>query len=236
MPHGQAVIVLKNNDFQPIKIGDDVYPIAHLKGLGFVLQLEFGNGDIREVSVFVRPTNHVFSRSKTADDEELRNSQHWLTSYTHETGNYQAVPHNAQVKEHRIFCPKKWAESHNLPLFIEKLAAQPTRITVLANAGDDRTCLSGLVETDNTNVYLVFFTLHRLTSKTANMLIESAFCVDRTAHKAQLLINHKNTTAKPFVIVLRNVLEGRKPMVSPKTSKRTKQMKQKAKNKKQKAL
>lgn len=99
----------------------------------------------------------------------------------------------------------------------------PTQVTVLANPGDEKTCLSGILNLVDRpdDVYLVFFTLTKINSKEANMLIESAYCVSKTTHyKAQKLLNKKDDT-KPFIIALKNVMEGRKPMESIKQSGRT---------------
>nr|MCG6364572.1 hypothetical protein [Vibrio fluvialis] len=88
---------------------------------------------------------------------------------------------------------------------------------------DSKTCLSGILEIADRpyDVYLVFFTLTKVNSKEVNMLITSAYCVNQSQNiKAQKLLNPKEGDAKTFVVVLKNVMEGRKPLESLTQNKR----------------
>lgn len=225
---------MKNNDFNDLVVDGVPYSIAHLKDHKISIDVLFDNGDTREITVHMRPTNHLFSRQLTAADEQSRGvliaNGHWLTSYVHHDGNYQQVKGQPPtVKEHRIFCLSKFQDSFYFTDFVSLLRTNPRNITVLANAGDDRTCLSGILNIAGMadTAYLVFFTLSKINSKEANMLIESAFCVDSTGNsKAQKLVNTKiGNDAKPFVMVLKNVMEGRKPMDGAKKGKKNRKNK-----------
>lgn len=221
----------RGNNFDPIFIEGKEFNIDHLKDLQLALSILFDNGDERTITVHMRPTNHLFSRAVAEEDWSKRSTLEgkgaWLKSYVHNDGNYQKIKNTPPaLKEHRIFCEDKWSDSFFFPSFVQLLETKPAQTTVLANAGNVKTCLSGIIEVENRpdDVYLVFFTLHKLNSKEVNMLIESAYCVSKTEHdKAKKLLSNKGDK-KPFIVVLKNVLEGRLPMESKKKSKRTNKM------------
>lgn len=225
----------QNNDFEALVIDGVEHDIKHLKDLNLVIDVAFENGDARPIKVHMRPTNHLFSREKMAADEHnkstLITTGYWLKSYVHHVGNYQHVkgpPHI--LKEIRVFCHQKWADSFLFPSFVTLLSQKPEQITILANAGNDKTCLSGILEIDGREgeVYLVFFSFTKVSSKEVNMLIESAYCVDGETHsKAKRLINPSKgkEDVRPFITVLKNVMEGRKPLEGVKKSKRQHKMK-----------
>ncbi|ODQ00627.1 hypothetical protein BGK46_06145 [Salinivibrio sp. SS2] len=227
---------MKNNNFDPVIVNKEPYSIGHLKDIMLNIDIDFSNGDTRTIAVHMRPTNHLFSRKVEGTDYEnrpaLTATGHWLTSYVHHEGNFFNVKGNPpSIKEHRIFCRNKWQDSFLFPSFVELIRDRPSHVTVLANAGDDKTCLSGILEIEERpdEVYLVFFTLTKVNSKEANMLIESAYCVDRAKNlKAKKLIsNTRKEESKPFVVALKNVMEGRKPMLSVKKSRRAYKRKKK---------
>lgn len=238
-------IIKHNNDFDPLHVNGEVYCISHLKDLSIILNVTFENGDTRPITVHMRPTNHLFSREVTTDDEAnqvaLESLGYWLKSYVHHEGNYQQVKGPPlKLKESRIFCYEKWTDSFLFPEFVGLLNQQPTQITVLANAGDDKTCLSGILELSERPgmVYLVFFSFTKVNSKEVNMLVESAYCVCRlTNRKAKKLLepNQHRDEARPFIIALKNVMEGRKPLENVNRNKRHHKLKKK-RLKMQKAL
>ncbi|MCG7556257.1 hypothetical protein [Pseudoalteromonas sp. Of11M-6] len=228
----------KNNNFDPIKVDDNEYKIDHLKDLSLIIDMDCQNGDTRPITVHMRPTNHLFSREVTDDDKanraKLEGSGHWLNSYIHHEGNYQQVKTPPKIKESRIFCKEKWEYSFLFPKFVALIEETPSHVTVLANAGDDKTCLSGILEIEDRpeEVYLVFFVLTKINSKEASMLIESAYCVDPNVNsKAKKLINPARDDSKPFVIALRNVMEGRKPLESKKQNSRAHKRRKKNRHK-----
>ena len=215
---------LRNNDFEDLKIDGHRHSISHLKNLKVKIEVIFDNGDTRTITVHMRPTNHLFTRVVTLEDEQAKEGLlakgHWITSYVHQDADQQ---HNLKVKEHRIFCPAKLNDSLNFPEFVTLLEQNPKKITVLANPGDSKTCLSGTLKAvgPNARAFLVFFTLHKVNSKEASMIIETAFCVNSMEHgKARKLFHAKKSgEAKPFVMILKNVMEGRKPMENSKQRK-----------------
>jgi hypothetical protein len=225
------------NDFDPIQVESETYDISHLKDMKLVFDIEFSNGDTRPITVHMRPTNHLFTRE--VKDEDYANRAtfealgYWLRSYVHNEGNYQSVKGEPlKLKEYRIFCHEKWLDSFFFPRFVKHLGEQPAKTTVLANAGDVKTCLSGILQLEEKvdDVYLVFFTLNKINSKEINMLIESAYSVPKNTHlKAQLLLAPKKDDAKPFIVVLRNVQEGRLPLEGMKKNKRSYKLKKKSK-------
>lgn len=220
---------MNNGNFNPVVVDGVSYCIKHLQGLSFGVDVLFGNGDIRTIMIHTRPTNHLYTREVTDSDWPYRSSYEqsgaWLKSFQHHQGNYQStVGSSPKIKEHRIFCLSKWNDSKLFPEFVNLIGATPTQITVLANfsSGDDKTCLSGILEIDGrpNELYLVFFTLHKVNSKECNMLIESAYCVPDIHKKAKLLLD-KHDSAKPFIVILKNVMEGRKPFESAVVNKRS---------------
>jgi hypothetical protein len=225
----------RNNDFDPIFVDAVKHDIGHLKDLQLVFDVRFSNGDIRPITVHIRPTNHLFSREVKDEDYSIKAvleaNGYWLKSYVHNEGNYQSVKGSpATLKEHRIFCHEKWGDSFYFPQFVKLLGEKPAQTTVLANAGEEKTCLSGFWEISSRPdyVYLIFFTLTKINSKELNMLIESAYCVSKLTHgKARRLLESSPDDAKPFIIVLQNIQEGRKPLEGQKKSKRSHKMKKK---------
>ncbi len=217
---------MRNNDFADLKVDGLRHSISHLKNLRVKIDVIFDNGDTRTITVHMRPTNHLFTRSVTLADEQAKESLIakglWMTNYDHQDCDKQNNS-KLKVKEHRIFCPEKLKGSLNFPEFVTLLAQNPKKITVLANPGDIKTCLSGTLKavTPNACAFLVFFTLHKVNSKEANMIIETAFCVNSLEHgKARKLFHAKKSgEAKPFVMILKNVMEGRKPMENSKKRK-----------------
>ncbi len=226
----EGFCVMKNNEFNPITVNGHKYGIDHLKDIKFKVNVEFNNGDIREIIVYVRPTNHLFSKKMSASECKNRTtlveSGACLISYQHHEGNYQAIKNNPpQIKEYRMFCDKKWKDSTLLLSFIDLISNDPkSSRTMLANTGDDKTCLSGILEPkDRSNeVYLVFFTMLKRNSKELNMIIDTAFCVSPDQYKAKKLINGDQNVVKPLVLVIRNIMEGRKPFESLKGAKKKK--------------
>jgi hypothetical protein len=235
--------VIKNNDFDALVIDGIERSISHLKNLSVLIDVQFSNGDTRTIRIHMRPTNHLFSREETAADKAnrpaLASQGYLLTSYVHCEGNFQQLKGTSPaIKEHRIFCEMKWADSFYFPQFVELIQTVPIHVTVLANPGDEKTCLSGILDLADKpdDVYLVFFTLTKTNSREVNMLIESAYCVNKaTHHKAQKLLTNGGDV-KPFIVALKNVMEGRKPMEGLKQSNRAHKMKKIKRAKMQKAL
>lgn len=229
----------KNNDFEPLHINDIEYSIEHLKSIDINLCVEFSNGDTRDIAIHMRPTNHLFSRKVSSSDyqnrTDLEQSGHWLKSYIHHEGNYhQVIGNPLKIKEYRIFCKQKWGYSFLFPEFVKLIKTNPSHVTILANPGDQKTCLSGILEIENhpNLAYLVFFSLTKVNAKEANMLIESAYCVDSTIDKkAQKLLEQTRGDTKPFIVALKNIMEGRKAFESLKRSSRNYKNKKKKKAK-----
>lgn len=229
-----------HNNFDPLVNSLGTFEITHLKDLSVRLSITFDNGDERLITVHIRPTNHLFSRKPEDEDwlnrADLTSKKLWLTSYVHHEANFQQTIEPLKVKEHRVFCEEKWNESFYLPEFARLIEENPSQTTVLANEGDEKTCLSGIMEIDDRpdEVYLVFFSLKKVNSKEVNMLIESGYCVSKQEHgKAKRLISSDRSGKKPFLIVIRNIQEGRFPLESKTVKKRkNSQRKGKAKSKK----
>ncbi|MCM2529698.1 hypothetical protein NDN17_14430 [Shewanella algae] len=223
------------NSFDPIMVDNIEYPIEHLKGLQLILTVIFGNKDSRDIEINVRPTNHLYSRAVVNEDhsnkESLVNSGHWLVSYEHSLGNYQNVKNPQKVKENRIFCTSKWEQSHLLPTFINLIKQNPKEITVLANDGDTKTCMSAIlnIEDQPDEIYVVFFILTKVNSKELNMLIESGYCLrkDDNRKAPRILSKNKHVDRKPFIVVVKNVMEGRLPFENQQQNKRRGKQKQK---------
>ena len=101
-------------------------------------------------------------------------------------------------------------------------------VCVLANSGDARSCLSALwvlpSPYEQDDFYIVIFKLTKINGKEINMLIETAFVVDADDFRVKKLTSKQNKQdQKPFLVILRNVLAGRKPFDSPKKTKSKKQ-------------
>lgn len=211
------------NKFDHLIINGVEHRTDHLLDLSLIVDVKFENGDTRSITVHMRPTNHMISRKAEEADfivrAEIEEHGRWLRSYVHYEGNYQQVINPPKIKECRVFCDNKWKDSFLFPKFVDLIAEHPSQVTVLANAGDEKTCLSGILKIEDhpNKVYLVFFKLIKVNSKEANMLIESAYCVDSTKDKqGKKLLTPKQNDAKPFILALKNIMEGRKPMEAKK--------------------
>ena len=207
--------------------------LGHLENLSIEINdFQLENGSTNTVTVHMRPTNHLYSRRfDPASDNEaiLKKTGELLLRFEHEDGNYQAVKRGTPVvsTEKRVFCDKKYAQSKLFPAFVESLKARLSTICVLANSGDARSCLSALWVLPSPykqdDFYIVIFKLTKLNGKEINMLIETAFVVAEDDFRVKKLTDKRNRQdQKPFLVILRNVLAGRKPFDSPKQNKKPK--------------
>lgn len=184
-----------------------------------ISDFRFEDGRVEEITISIRPTNHVYSRAveEYEDLESLKQTGSLLYKYEHEEGN----PHKPKLDSHgnkivstdiRAFCLDKYLSSHNIPTFIEALQRSPAQICVRANRADERTCLTGLFEFEHgpeeKHCYVVLFKLHKLSVKHLSMIIETAFMVDADDFRVNSL---KSSDAKPFLVVLKNVFAKRQP-------------------------
>lgn len=219
-----------------------VFPLDHL--FNHVVQVEdfkFEDQRIEKISIEVRPTNHVYSRALENSDHELQLSYsgHLLIKYEH----YEDRPHIAKLdrdgckiisSDKRVFCRDKYLSSQNIPLFVESLQESYSSLCVLANKGDDRTCLTGFFEFQHgeseKHCYVVLFKLHRLSARDLSMVIETAFLVDEDDFRVKLL---QGRDTKPFLVAVRNVFAKRPPFQGPALRKSKKNYKKKKQTQKQ---
>jgi hypothetical protein len=210
--------------------------LSHLENL-FIEINDFQLDDGRSITVtlHMRPTNHLYSRRfepETDDEVALKATGELLLRYEHEAGNYQAVRRVSPVisTEKRVFCARKYEQSKLFPVFVESLKTRLQTICVLANQGDTRSCLSALwvlpSPYSQDDYYIVIFKLTKLNGQEVNMLIETAFVVGANDSRVKRL-RDKNyrQQQKPFLVILKNVLAGRRPFDSPRKPKKTKRPK-----------
>ena len=203
-----------NNNFNLV-IDNIQKSTAHLKDRSFFINVEFDNSHIRTIEIKLSLTNHLFTK-KIQDNEykhkdDLQRSGHWITTYKYKKHNYQQIILPPTILEHRLFCLKKYNDSFRITEFINQLAENPKQFTVLANSGDHQTLLSASIDLHNRS-YLVFFKLHKINSKAVTMLVLTAYSVDSKDYNIQdLTKNRSRKNKKPFLIVIKNVMEGRNP-------------------------
>ena len=208
--------------------------LGHLENLSIEIEdFQLENGSTTSVTVHMRPTNHLYSRrfDPSSDNEvELKKTGELLLRFEHDDGNYQAVKRGTPIlsTEKRVFCDKKYAQSKLFPAFVESLKKRLSTVCVLANSGDARSCLSALwvlpSPYEQDDFYIVIFKLTKINGKEINMLIETAFVVDADDFRVKKLTSKQNKQdQKPYLVILRNVLAGRKPFDSPKKTKSKKQ-------------
>ncbi len=213
-----------------------VFTLDHL--FDHVIEIEnfrFEDQRTETISIEVRPTNHVYSRALVNSDHELQLSYsgHLLIKYEH----YEDRPHITKIdrdgskivsSDKRVFCLDKYLSSKNIPLFVESLQEYSTSFCVLANKGDDRTCLTGFFEFQHgkreKHCYVVLFKLHRLNARELSMVIETAFLVDEDDFRVKLL---QGRDTKPFLVAVRNVFAKRPPFQGPALRKSKKSYKKK---------
>ena len=197
------------------------YLLNHLRDLKITLnEFEFDNGLVKPIEIFIRPTNHVYTRALQGDDNisVLKESNSLIIKYEHESHDTYIYKRDMRGNkiiscEKRVFCPKKYHSSLLLPVFVESLQSNFKKTCVLANKGDDKTCLCAHITLPEpygyNDIYLVFFKLHKVNSQKINMIIETAFIVDKSNYRIDLL-GKKNNTKNLFVII-KNVFSGRLP-------------------------
>jgi len=210
------------------------YSLSHLEDLSIHFEeFELESKQIVPVSIHVRPTNHLYTRKFESNSDSIT-SPRLITRYEHHDGNFQAVKEPPTIStEKRIFCDEKYEANKRLPDFIKHVQENNLKC-MLANRGDTRTCLSALIEAQQENndqnlYYLVMFKLHRVDSKTINMMVETAFIVNADDHRAKRIKNGPEADKKPFKILVRNILAKREPFAIRKL---TTSMKKKFKAKK----
>ena len=199
------------------------YSLKHLEGLSIEkADFERESGQTAPLTIHIRPTNHLYSRK--FEDTDLLSSPRLLLRFNHNEGNYQSVKHPPKISsERRIFCNDKYEASKLFPAYIDYLKVKNPHC-VLANRGDTRTCLSALIEVgeSNSDYYLVIFKLHKADSKNLNMLIETAFIIDKDDDRAKRITEAHSSEKKPFLLLARNILAGRGPFEKRKQSKSVK--------------
>lgn len=230
-----------------IKIVEDgreaSYSLEHLWDLVVTIpNFHFEDGRTDTVEVFVRPTNHVYSRAlKPEEDREiLRQTGRLIIRYEH----HEDAPNKIKKgddgnpvvsSDARAFCEEKYQSSLNIPDFVDALEAGPAKLCVLANRDDDRSCLTALFEfvhgPQQKECFVVIFKLHKLSARQLSMVIETAFLIDGDDFRVHLL-NFKDK-GKPFFVIANNVFANRKPFEG-KAKKRAKKSYKKAKKKRQK--
>jgi hypothetical protein len=203
---------------------------------------KFEDNRVEPISIAVRPTNHVYSRAiePTDDYHNITESGSLIQKYQHLENN----PHVSKLdnlgqriisSDVRVFCEDKYKSSLNLPLFVENLQSSSSQFCVMANKGDERTCLTGLFEfqygASDKHCYVVLFKLHRLTPRDLSMVIETAFLVDEGDFRSKLL---KGDDTKPFLVTVKNVFAKRSPFQGKALLKSKKRYKKAKKEKKAK--
>tara|TARA_R110001583_G_scaffold146766_3_gene298790 strand:- start:339 stop:1127 length:789 start_codon:yes stop_codon:yes gene_type:complete len=213
------------------------YSLSHLEGLSIHFEeFELESKQVVPVSIHVRPTNHLYTRRFEPNSDSIASSR-LITRYEHHDGNFQAIKEPPTIStEKRIFCDEKYEANKRLPDFI-KHAQENNPKCMLANRGDTRTCLSALIEVQQNNngqilYYLVMFKLHRVNSKSINMLVETAFIVNADDQRAKRIKDGQESDKKPFKVLVRNILAKREPFEIRKlTTSRKKKFKAKKKEK-----
>ena len=224
--------------------GVQLHSLEHLQDLTIEISaFNFENGVTDDVEIHVRPTNHVYSRKFEHDTDNYANlsaTGELIIKYEHYENNPSRVKldlNQAPIisTDKRVFCPTKYNASKNIPAFIEDLNNFPNKFCVLANSGDDRTCLTGVFEfpegNTNNNCYIVLFKLHRINTRELSMVIETAFIVEKTDFRAVKIEN--DTGGKPFLVIVKNIFAKRRPFVGP-DKKRSKKKYKKNKKERQK--
>ncbi|HCZ9068405.1 TPA: hypothetical protein O4G11_003624 [Proteus mirabilis] len=199
--------------------------LKHLSNLSLEIKdFRLENNSLVDIVIHMRPTNHLYSRRFDPDNddaEKLNQTGELLFRYEHHEGNFQSVKDGIISSEKRVFCEKKYEQSKMFPLFVRELSLHPSSICVLANPGDDRSCLSALWALpspySSDEKYIVIFKLNKVNSTTINMLVETAFVVKNDDFRVKKISDSKYRHGqKPFFVILKNILAGRKPFDSPK--------------------
>ncbi|MEZ8885149.1 hypothetical protein, partial [Vibrio sp. 10N.247.311.13] len=181
----------------------------------------------------------LYSRAFDQDKDSIQalaQTGELLRRYEHDSNNYRAVTQERTLSnELRVFCNDKYTENRSFfPSFIDFLKSNLHNICVLPHSkkGDHRKTLTGLLSVEKGKNYIVLFTLHKTNNKNINMFCETAFVVTDDDFRAKKLIA-PDDTSKPFLVLLKNILSGRKPFEgkAKKAAKKSYKKKKKAKMK-----
>lgn len=216
------------------------YDLTHLKDKGFVIdEFETESKHLIKLNINIVPTNHLYSRAFDQDKDSIQaldQTGELLRRYEHYSNNYRAVTQERTLSnELRVFCNDKYTENRSFfPSFIDFLKSNLHNICVLPHSkkGDHRKTLTGLLSVEKGKNYIVLFTLHKTNNKNINMFCETAFVVTDDDFRAKKLIA-PDDTSKPFLVLLKNILSGRKPFEgkAKKAAKKSYKKKKKAKMK-----
>lgn len=197
------------------------FSLSHLMDKSIEIpEFQLDSNHVVHLVVHMRPTNHLYSRKFDPDQDNyaaLQATGKLLRRYEHHDGNFQAVTRERKLSSDiRVFCRVKHEASLLFQDFVEYMSQNLSDICVLPHAGNKKTCLSALMTLPDphpgTNNYVVLFSLHKVNSKTINMLIETAFIATDDDWRVKLLTGGaQKDNAKPFLVLLRNVLAGRAP-------------------------
>ncbi|WP_318492149.1 hypothetical protein [Photobacterium leiognathi] len=214
------------------------YDLTHLKDKSFVIdEFETESKHVIKLNVNIVPTNHLYSRAFIPGKDSvqlLEKTGELLRRYDHYSDNYRAITQEHTISnELRVFCIDKYLDNLSyFSDFIEYLKINLNKICVLPhlNKGDDRKSLTGLLSVKEGKNYIVLFKLHKTNKNSINMFCETAFVVTDDDFRAKKLIG---SDGKPFLVLIRNVLSGRKPFEGKAKSaaKKGYKKKKKAKNK-----
>ncbi|MFT4928633.1 MAG: hypothetical protein ACI8WB_004753, partial [Phenylobacterium sp.] len=218
------------------------YDLMHIRDLNIIIpDFIAENGQTIEVLINVYVTNHVYTRKPASTDKAnmaiLEFKGRVLKRYKHldkEPSKLHLINGQPQLLEQRIFDETKYQQSLLLPSFIDFLEANLALKNILANSGNDKTCLTALFNLphEDDKAYMVLFHLDKLNGSTVNMLIETGYIESIKAdHRLQKIINNDRTRLKPFVVLVKNILAGRKPFEGPAIQKRKRSAKKNKKNK-----
>ena len=219
--------------------------LTHLENLK-ILIVDFisESNNKNDVTINIRPTNHVYSRSfdkGTDNREKLQRTGELLLKFEHQPDNPERLilDGNGNKKlssDVRVFCDEKYESSKLLPVFKTMLETNIRTACVIANLGDNKTCLSALLELPAHYGpdlrYVVFFKFHKVSATEISMIIETAFIVALNHFKIKQLENEEDQ--KSLQAIIKNILAGRFPFEGKSRTKSKKKYKKLKKQRQEK--
>ena len=184
------------------------YPLSHLRGLRVTIK-DLKRDDLSkvDVNIEVHPSNHLYSRKKE-DEDNLDDLNRRGAVF------YRPISQASSKKETRIFCKEKYMASQFLKPLIMQLNKSPEKKCILANKYDKESCFSAVfdIKGNPNEAYLIIFKLKKVNSKKLIMSIDTGFLSNvNNRHPLRVLKGNKSKELLPFSIIVRNVLQGRRP-------------------------
>lgn len=208
-----------NTVHKNLHINGQLRKVDHLNNIAVELQgIQYDNGREAKVVLHIDVSDHVYTKAETEEDV-AKYKEHFIDKGLLVT----PAPFNTNPHEHRVFCPRKWAQSFFLPQFANALRKNSHKFHVI---GSRQYYLNTVMEdlghnsADGRNAYFVSFRVDKKEKRQGvyhlYLHVNTAFVCDKERkHQAVRILDKKNRRNKaPFSAMVTNIISLRPPLMS----------------------